>query len=171
MLTKINFRSVSAVTDFSKVVVGMMDSLKDLETKGDDMVKKISVQESQLASLQQVTLTFITFNSELTNGKNALFTKSPVLKEIKAKEEYIEAVNQKVKESEMLFNGLQVCSLEESLHCIQTWQDTSLGSLIYFTGLLWRRRRCNSWRREGSRPSRRQSARITRSRPRRLKPI
>ena len=42
------------MTDFSKVVVGMMDSLKDLETKGDDMVKKISVQESQLASLQQV---------------------------------------------------------------------------------------------------------------------
>ena len=45
-----NYRSVSAVTDFSKVVVGMMDSLKDLELKGDEMMKKIDVQESQLKS-------------------------------------------------------------------------------------------------------------------------
>ena len=57
-----SYRSVNSVTDFSKVVVGMMDSLKDLELKGDEMVKKISVQESRLSSLGE---------------------------EIKAKEEYI----------------------------------------------------------------------------------
>ena len=75
-----NYRSVSAVTDFSKVVVGMMDSLKDLELKGDEMMKKIDVQESQLKSLNQ---------------------------EIEAKEEYINVVNNKVKESEAIFNDLQ----------------------------------------------------------------
>jgi len=75
-----NYRSVSAVTDFSKVVVGMMDSLKDLELKGDDMMKKIDVQESHLKSLDQ---------------------------EIDAKEEYITVVNEKVKESEAFFNDLQ----------------------------------------------------------------
>merc|ERR1711988_1061541 len=75
-----SYRSVSSVTDFSKVVVGMMDSLKDLELKGDDMVKKIDVQESQLKSLNQ---------------------------EIEAKEEYINVVNNKVKESEAIFNDLQ----------------------------------------------------------------
>ena len=86
VLTKIsddfekNYRSVSAVTDFSKVVVGMMDSLKDLELKGDEMMKKIDVQESQLKSLNQ---------------------------EIEAKEEYINVVNNKVKESESIFNDLQ----------------------------------------------------------------
>lgn len=86
VLTKIsddfekNYRSVSAVTDFSKVVVGMMDSLKDLELKGDEMMKKIDVQESQLKSLNQ---------------------------EIEAKEEYINVVNNKVKESEAIFNDLQ----------------------------------------------------------------
>ena len=86
VLTKIsddfeqNYRSVSAVTDFSKVVVGMMDSLKDLELKGDEMMKKIDVQESQLKSLNQ---------------------------EIEAKEEYINVVNNKVKESEAIFNDLR----------------------------------------------------------------
>lgn len=75
-----NYRSVSAVTDFSKVVVGMMDSLKDLELKGDEMMKKIDVQESHLKSLDQ---------------------------EIAAKEEYITVVNEKVKESETVFNDLQ----------------------------------------------------------------
>ena len=75
-----SYRSVSSVTDFSKVVVGMMDSLKDLELKGDEMVKKISVQESRLKSLRQ---------------------------EIEAKEEYIAVVNEKVKESEAVFNDLK----------------------------------------------------------------
>merc|ERR1719216_333240 len=65
-----SYRSVNSVTDFSKVVVGMMDSLKDLELKGDEMMKKIDVQESQLKSLNQ---------------------------EIEAKEEYINVVNNKVK--------------------------------------------------------------------------
>ncbi len=74
-----NYRSVSAVTDFSKVVVGMMDSLKDLELKGDEMMKKIDVQESHLKSLDQ---------------------------EITAKEEYISVVNEKVKESETVFGDL-----------------------------------------------------------------
>ena len=86
VLTKIsddfekNYRSVSAVTDFSKVVVGMMDSLKDLELKGDEMMKKIDVQESHLSSLDQ---------------------------EIAAKEEYITVVNEKVKESETVFNEMK----------------------------------------------------------------
>merc|ERR1712037_100209 len=86
VLTKIsddfekNYRSVSAVTDFSKVVVGMMDSLKDLELKGDEMMKKIDVQESRLSSLGE---------------------------EINAKEEYITVVNEKVKESEAVFNDIQ----------------------------------------------------------------
>jgi len=75
-----NYRSVSAVTDFSKVVVGMMDSLKDLELKGDEMMKKIDVQESHLKSLDQ---------------------------EITAKEEYISVVNEKVKESETVFGDLE----------------------------------------------------------------
>merc|ERR1712241_889151 len=75
-----NYRSVSSVTDFSKVVVGMMDSLKDLELKGDEMVKKIGVQESRLKSLKQ---------------------------EIEAKEEYITVVNEKVKESEAVFSDLK----------------------------------------------------------------
>jgi len=75
-----NYRSVGGVSDFSKVVVGMMDSLKDLETKGDEMVKKISMQESRLKSVNQ---------------------------EISAKEEYVNVVNQKVKESENIFNDLQ----------------------------------------------------------------
>ena len=75
------YRSVSAVSDFSKVVVGMMDSLKDLETKGDEMVKKISTQESRLKSVQQ---------------------------EVSAKEEYVKVVNEKVKESENIFNELQL---------------------------------------------------------------
>lgn len=75
-----SYRSVSSVTDFSKVVVGMMDSLKDLELKGDDMVKKIGVQESRLKSLKQ---------------------------EIEAKEEYITVVNEKVKESEAVFSDLK----------------------------------------------------------------
>ena len=75
-----SYRSVNSVTDFSKVVVGMMDSLKDLELKGDEMVKKISVQESRLSSLGE---------------------------EIKAKEEYITVVNEKVKESEAVFSDLQ----------------------------------------------------------------
>merc|ERR1711971_825762 len=66
-----SYRSVGGVSDFSKVVVGMMDSLKDLETKGDEMVKKISMQESRLDSVNQ---------------------------EISAKEEYVNVVNQKVKE-------------------------------------------------------------------------
>ena len=75
-----SYRSVNSVTDFSKVVVGMMDSLKDLELKGDEMVKKISVQESRLSSLGE---------------------------EIQAKEEYITVVNEKVKESEAVFNDIQ----------------------------------------------------------------
>lgn len=75
-----SYRSVGGVSDFSKVVVGMMDSLKDLETKGDEMVKKISMQESRLDSVNQ---------------------------EISAKEEYVNVVNQKVKESEKIFNDLQ----------------------------------------------------------------
>ena len=75
-----SYRSVNSVTDFSKVVVGMMDSLKDLELKGDEMVKKISVQESRLSSLGE---------------------------EIKAKEEYITVVNEKVKESEAVFSDIQ----------------------------------------------------------------
>jgi len=75
-----SYRSVNSVTDFSKVVVGMMDSLKDLELKGDEMVKKISVQESRLSSLGE---------------------------EINAKEEYITVVNEKVKESEAVFNDIQ----------------------------------------------------------------
>ena len=75
-----NYRSVGGVSDFSKVVVGMMDSLKDLETKGDEMVKKISMQESRLKSVKQ---------------------------EISAKEEYVSVVNQKVKESENVFNDLK----------------------------------------------------------------
>lgn len=86
VLTKISddieksYRSVSSVTDFSKVVVGMMDSLKDLELKGDEMMKKIDVQESHLKSLNQ---------------------------EIDAKEEYITVVNDRVKESEETINSLQ----------------------------------------------------------------
>merc|ERR1719361_1428623 len=58
----------------------MMDSLKDLELKGDEMVKKISVQESRLSSLGE---------------------------EIQAKEEYITVVNEKVKESEAVFQDIQ----------------------------------------------------------------
>lgn len=92
-----SYRSVSSVTDFSKVVVGMMDSLKDLESKGDEMVKKISVQESRLKSLRQ---------------------------EIEAKEEYITVVNEKVKESEGVFNDLKekIKSIEEKN--IVTKEDT-----------------------------------------------
>lgn|ERR1712050_112398 len=74
-----NYRSVGGVSDFSKVVVGMMDSLKELENKGDEMVKKINNQETRLKSVNQ---------------------------EISAKEEYMSVVNQKVKESENIFNDL-----------------------------------------------------------------
>merc|ERR1711979_181759 len=75
-----NYRSVGGTSDFSKVVVGMMDSLKELENKGVEMGKKISLQESRLKSVNQ---------------------------EISAKEEYVSVVNQKVKESEILFNDLK----------------------------------------------------------------
>jgi len=68
-----NYRSVEAVADFSSVVGGMMDSLKQLEKRGDEMVEKINVQEEHLAG---------------------------VIEEIAGKEAYMETVNKKLAESE-----------------------------------------------------------------------
>ena len=61
------------VKDFSDVVLGMIESLQDIEDKGDEMVQKIDVQEEHLDTVQR---------------------------EIEAKETYVSAINQKIKINE-----------------------------------------------------------------------
>ena len=47
------YRAVGMVDDFSKIVAKMIESLKEVEAKGQDMVAKINVQEERLATITQ----------------------------------------------------------------------------------------------------------------------
>ena len=67
------------VKDFSDVVLGMIESLQDIEDKGDEMVQKIDIQEDHLETLS---------------------------KEIEAKETYIAAIDQKIKANEARHNKM-----------------------------------------------------------------
>jgi len=67
------------VKDFSDVVLGMIESLQDIEDKGDEMVQKIDVQEDHLETLS---------------------------KEIEAKETYVAAIDQKIKANEARHNKM-----------------------------------------------------------------
>ena len=67
------------VKDFSDVVLGMIESLQDIEDKGDEMVQKIDIQEDHLETLS---------------------------KEIEAKETYVAAIDQKIKANEARHNKM-----------------------------------------------------------------
>ena len=45
------YRAVGMIDDFSKIVGKMIESLKDVEAKGQKMVAKINVQEERLAKI------------------------------------------------------------------------------------------------------------------------
>ena len=67
------------VKDFSDVVLGMIESLQDIEDKGDEMVQKIDIQEDHMETLS---------------------------KEIEAKETYVAAIDQKIKANEARHNKM-----------------------------------------------------------------